>query len=301
MKKRLLAVALTGVIGASMVIPAMAADEVTSGGVKPVSAGSTDIIAGVVVDDEDMKLKVEVPTTFAFVVNGTVDSSKKTQAVTRENDGLLLPNIKVKVDKPSEGSTQGEYHLEAGETENWKFTNYSTKLSDPSDTSSARQGLDVYVWGEIANEGTPQSRNYWTNVASVTDDDADFKKYALSVTSDAVVTDETSAPTATAKEEVVFSKGTEDGNLAMAKKIYIPAPDVTAGIDETTGYALIGSEVGAEFDVKVGGKRGNYTQIENSAKVGTVIWTIATPKITAPTGTKTAPNENYQSEATPTT
>ena len=74
MKKRLLAVALTGVIGASMVIPAMAA---TSGGVAQSSAGSTDIIAGVMVDDEDMKLKVEVPTTFAFVVNGTVDSRKK--------------------------------------------------------------------------------------------------------------------------------------------------------------------------------------------------------------------------------
>ena len=80
---------------------------------------------------------------------------------------------------------------------------------------------------------------------------------------------------------VDFNTGQTSGNLGMGQKIRIPAPDASAGIDEKTGYALTGREVGADFSVSVGGKRGNYTQIEQSAKIGTVIWTIETPRMPA--------------------
>ena len=261
---------------------------VTSGGAVRASKGSTDIIAGVVVDDQDMKLKVEVPTTFAFVVNGTVTNGGS-DAVTVENGGVLLPNIRIKVDKPSTETESGTYHLEVGELGNWKFTNYSTKLTEAGD---AREGLAVDVRGEIKNEGTPRSRNYWTHTAAVTDAESDFKKYTMSVTSDHVLMDEETGEVGTAR--VDFNTGQTSGNLGMGQKIRIPAPDASAGIDEKTGYALTGREAGADFSVSVGGKRGNYTQIEQSAKIGTVIWTIETPRMPA---ANTAPNNAYQKEA----
>lgn len=301
MKKRLLAVALTGVVGASMVIPAMAA---TSGGVAQSSAGSTDIIAGVMVDDEDMKLKVEVPTTFAFVVNGTVDSRKKNDAITVASDGLLLPNVKVKVDTPStEEASNGSYHLEIGELGNWKFTNYSTRIKRESgdegkfDPATDRVGVAVDVWGAVQNEGTPSSRNYWNHVATVASGEAGFKQYTLSVKSDKVVAKGAANSETGAEETVKFATAQDDGTLAMPKAIRVPAPDATAGVDKVTKYALAGAEADATFNVEVGGVRGNYTQVEESAKVGTVIWTIQTP--TTEANYKTAPNRPYQNAAEP--
>ena len=303
MKKRLLAVALTGVVGASMVIPAMAA---TSGGVAQSSAGSTDIIAGVMVDDEDMKLKVEVPTTFAFVVNGTVGADNKSDAITVESGGLLLPNVKVKVDTPSTGedTKDGTYHLEIGELGNWKFTNYSTrnKKTDGSDEGkydpdTERVGVAVDVWGAVQNEGTPSSRNYWNHVATVASGEAGFKQYSLSVKSDKVV-DKGAPNTETGAEGTVkFATAQDDGTLAMNKAIRVPAPDAKAGVDKVTKYTLAGAEADATFNVEVGGVRGNYTQVEESAKVGTVIWTIQTP--TTEAKYNTAPNRPYQNAAEP--
>ena len=302
MKKRLLAVALTGVIGASMVIPAMAA---TSGGVAQSSAGSTDIIAGVMVDDEDMKLKVEVPTTFAFVVNGTVGTQGKSDAITVESGGLLLPNVKVKVDKPSTGedTKDGTYHLEIGELGNWKFTNYSTRIKRESgdegkfDPATDRVGVAVDVWGAVQNEGTPSSRNYWNHVATGASGEAGFKQYTLSVKSDKVVAKGAANSETGAEETVKFATAQDDGTLAMPKAIRVPAPDATAGVDKVTKYALAGAEADATFNVEVGGVRGNYTQVEESAKVGTVIWTIQTP--TTEAKYNTAPNRPYQNAAEP--
>ena len=58
-----------------------------------------------------------------------------------------------------------------------------------------------------------------------------------------------------------------------------------------------GAEADATFNVEVGGVRGNYTQVEESAKVGTVIWTIQTP--TTDANYNTAPNRPYQNAADP--
>ena len=58
----------------------------------------------------------------------------------------------------------------------------------------------------------------------------------------------------------------------------IGAPDVTsdnaANLDNTTKLAKAGNVEEVTFDVKVGGVRGDYNKVENSAKVGTINWTV---------------------------
>lgn len=276
MKKKLISVMATGILCASMVIPAMAD---TAGGAVPTLDG-TDVYAGITLEDPDAKIKVEVPTLFAFVVNGSVTADTSAVESVITNPGgpatILLPNIKVKVDKPSTtAGNDGEYHLETEASGNWKFVNYSTKKGTQVEN---RDGLEVKISGSIKNEGTDVSRNYWTHVSNA--DDAavsgtkdGFKKYTLEVN----------------KEK--FSTVDTDGSFAMANPITLAAPDLTAGgVDATTKYAKVGKEIDTTFNVYVGGQRDQYNQVEESAKVGTIVWTI---QAESQDGVKTAPNEDY--------
>lgn len=276
MKKKLISVMATGILCASMVIPAMAD---TAGGAVPTLDG-TDVYAGITLEDPDAKIKVEVPTLFAFVVNGTIDADTSAVESVITNPGgpatILLPNIKVKVDTPStEAGNDGVYHLETEASGNWKFVNYSTKAGTQVD---ARDGLKLTISGSIKNEGTDVSRNYWTHVSNADDptvkgQTTGFKKYTLEV------------------NEKKFSKVDTDGSFAMANPIELAAPDLTAGgVDATTKYAKVGKEIDATFNVYVGGQRDQYNQVEESAKVGTIVWTI---QAESQDGVKTAPNEDY--------
>lgn len=276
MKKKLISVMATGILCASMVIPAMAD---TAGGAVPTLDG-TDVYAGITLEDPDAKIKVEVPTLFAFVVNGSVTADTSAVESVITNPGgpatILLPNIKVKVDKPSTtAGNDGEYHLETEASGNWKFVNYSTKKGTQVEN---RDGLEVKISGSIKNEGTDVSRNYWTHVsnaddAAVSGQTTGFKKYTLAVNGEK------------------FSTVDTDGSFAMANPITLAAPDLTAGgVDATTKYAKVGKEIDTTFNVYVGGQRDQYNQVEESAKVGTIVWTI---QAESQDGVKTAPNEDY--------
>lgn len=276
MKKKLISVMATGILCASMVIPAMAD---TAGGAIT-SPDGTDVYAGITLADPDAKIKVEVPTLFAFVVNGSVtaDTNAVESVITNPSGPatILLPNIKVKVDRPStSGQSDGEYHLETEASGNWKFVNYSTKAGAQVDN---RDGMEVKISGSIKNEGTDVSRNYWTHVsnadtAAVSGNTDGFKKYTLEVNGEK------------------FSAVDTDGSFAMAKPITIAAPDLIAGgVDATTKYAKVGKEIDATFNVYVGGQRGQYNQVEESAKVGTIVWTI---QAEAQDKVVTAPDEDY--------
>lgn len=276
MKRKLISVMATGILCASMVVPAMAD---TAGGAVPTLDG-TDVYAGITLDDPDAKIKVEVPTLFAFVVNGSVNAdTSAVESVITNPDGpadILLPNIKVKVDTPSGAAGDvGVYHLETEASGNWKFVNYSTKAGNQVDN---RDGLEVKISGSIKNEGTDVSRNYWTHVsnadtAAVSGQTAGFKKYTLAVNGEK------------------FSTVNTDGSFAMANPITLAAPDLTAGgVDATTKYAKVGKELDTTFNVYVGGQKGQYNQVEESAKVGTIVWTI---QAESQDGVKTAPNEDY--------
>lgn len=277
MKKKILSAVLTGAMCASMVIPAMAN---TAGGAVPTLDG-TEVWAGITLDDPDAKIKVEVPTLFAFVVNGSVDAGATgavESAITNPGGtaDILLPNIKVKVDSASTAAgNDGIYHLETVASGNWKFVNYSTKAGNQVE---GRAGLEVQITGSIKNEGTEASRNYWTHVANADDavnkgETAGFKKYTLEV------------------NQEKFDQVESDGSFVMSNPITLGAPDLTVGgVNKTTGYANVGREVETAFNVHVGGKKNQYNQVEESAKVGTIVWTI---QAESQDGVETAPDNDF--------
>ncbi|MGL5437023.1 MAG: hypothetical protein ACRDBO_16875 [Lachnospiraceae bacterium] len=275
MKKKLATTLLAGALSASMVVPAFA----TSSGAVP-SADGTEVWAGIILEDKDAKVMVEVPTLFAFVVNGSVLNADN-GAVTVAGGEILLPNAKVKVTTAS-GSLPGAtgssaaYSIQYVGDGNMPFTNYSTV-----DNGGTREGLAVTVNGNIKNEGTPVSRNYWEHTSSTNTTTSDFKKYNVSI-------DGHNFDTAS------------NGGLQMADVdvISLAAPDldldgdgVIDNLNTTTNLAITGVTHQAAFSVTVGGVRNQYKQVEESAKVGTIVWTVS-----AAVGDQdvyTAPNNDY--------
>lgn len=276
MKKKLVTGLLAGVLATSMVIPAMA----NQGGTVPTSDG-TKVWAGIIIEDMDAKIKVEVPTLFAFVVKGTTNTSD-TSAVKSEDGDIYLPNVKVKVTTASDiaGGIQGVYSLEYDQTlpvdGKLPFTNYSTYTN----SSGAREGLGVNLNGNIKNEGADVTRNYWTHATNVTSAKTDFKKYNISIDGNLF---DTSA----------------NGGLQMAGTgLGLTAPNldpqgngtnVNLGDDD---YAIVGETLYAQFDVLVGGEKGQYRQVEESAKIGTIVWTVSVD-VEHEDGIETAPDKDF--------
>lgn len=267
-KIKFVSAAATLALAAAMALPVFAeAPEMTSedgtiGGAIPTDNG-TQVWAGVAVDNPDMRIKVTVPTLFAFVVNGTVDTAVGANLVTVENDGLLLPNVKVtNVQGTSGGST---YDISTVGESTLKFENFSTYLKN-----DVRTGLAVEVTGSIRNEGTENSRNGWTHIGTQPSQTAkqDVKKYRLSVDDQPFVPQ-------------------QDGSFGMNAAVKIAAPDVTsdsaANLDTTTQLAKTGAVHEVEFGVEVGGTRGDYKTVEESAKVGTISWMVSA-EATVPQG-----------------
>lgn len=293
MKKRFMTALLTGAMAASMVMPAMAAPDGLGAGAVPVSDG-TEVWAGIVIDEAEMdaKIKVEVPTLFAFVVKGTTDISNETGIA----DGdLYLPNVKVHVTTKSASGTNAVYELqtvsEVTEEGKLPFTNYSTYNVHTDDGQggkiTTRTGLPVKINGNIKNEGDVASRNFWTHTASggITDVKTDFKHYNVSI------------------EGHNFDTLAANGGLQMADGIALTAPDVNLGgaganIDAVTKYASIGETTYATFGVSVGGQKGQYKQVEESAKIGTIVWTIGA-EIVGADDVITAPDASYLSAPQP--
>jgi len=271
MKKKLVTTLLAGVMAASMVMPALA----SGNGVGAVPSGDgTQVWAGIIIEDVEAKIKVEVPTLFAFVVKGTTTTAA---GVGVTDDDLYLPNFKVDVTTPSTSGTGAVFNLEQvgtlTEAGKLPFTNYSTQKG-----ATGRVGLPVMINGNITNEGEAISRNYWTHTASTgtTVATTDFKHYNVSIDGNE------------------FDTAAIGGGLQMAGKgIALTAPDETLNgdnIDPVTGYAKIGETYQAEFGVTVGGERGQYRQVEQSAKIGKIVWTISAE---IEGDVDTAPNEDY--------
>lgn len=262
MRKKMLTTMMTGILCTTMVFPAFA----TAGGANPAGRG-TDVFAGIMLDDPDAKVKVAVPTLFAFVVNGTLVAADAADSITVADGSLLLPNVKVEVTTPSDPGNPGVgvYAIQTVGDSAMKFTNYSTKAGAAA--ADPRVGLEVEMKGSIKNEGTLVSRNNWEHVAAATIGAADqFKKYTLNVGGQS------------------FSQAA-NGGFTMAAPIQIAAPNLgasgTAGnitytnMDPVTKLAISGVEQQVDFSVAVGGQRGQYNQVEQSAKVGNIEWTIS--------------------------
>lgn len=267
-KVKFLSVLATLALTVSMGATAFAAGEGTAGGGTGEVGGTipadngTQVWAGVAVDAPDMRIKVTVPTLFAFVVNGTVDSGDGI-AIESSTGGLLLPNVKVTNATPNPGTnppSSGEsYDITTVGESVLKFENFSTQYS-----TGHYEGLAVNVTGSIRNEGSAESRNGWTHVGSKPGtDSANKKQYQLVVAGDPFVSQ-------------------QDGSFGMNTAVALTAPDTGwssgttySNLNTTTNLANTGAVSEVEFGVNVGGDRADYQQVENSAKVGTIAWSVS--------------------------
>lgn len=275
MKKQLLTAAMAGLLSASTIMSAFAAQ----GGAVPTPSG-TDVYAGVALHDPDAKVNVLVPTLFGFVVMGTIDTTNVTPLTAAD---IKKPNVKVNVDTSSTPNSLGGYNYSIDVEQNYSFVieNRSTKaIAGAAAGTEDRTGLEVQLKGYIKNDGTLQDRNYWEHVGdagSMTGTNG-FKKYTLSVAGQP------------------FSQAIA-GGFEMASAVTIPGPQLgwngTAftNLDTATGYALNGRTIDANFDVKVGGQKGQYHQVEQSANIGTIVWVVSVP--VENTDAETAPDNPY--------
>lgn len=267
--KKVLGTLTAAALCMSMTIPAMAATTNSGGDVVTVPGG-TDVYAGIVVDDEtnaDARIRVTVPTVFAFVVNGTLDIAKKDNLLSSTDGTILLPNVKVNVLDPT--SNNSDYEIAVEQDSTMTFTNYSTKEK----TGGGREGISVNLTGSIENKGSDKDRNYWKHSANA----QGFKEFTLSL------------------ESQKFSKAAGANTFEMANAVVLDAPDVSdaANVDATTKLAKTGAAKDLAFDVQVGGKRGDYKQIEQSAKVGTIVWTVGYEVDNTTNNIPTAPGKDF--------
>lgn len=267
--KKVLGTLTAAALCMSMTIPAMAATT-NSGGEVVTVPGGTDVYAGVVVDDEtnaDARIRVTVPTVFAFVVNGTLDPLKSNNPLSSADGTILLPNVKVNVLDPT--SNNSDYEIAVEQDSTMTFTNYSTKEK----TGGGREGIPVNLTGSIENKGSDKDRNYWKHSANA----QGFKEFTLSL------------------ESQKFNKAAGANTFEMANAVVLAAPDVSdaANVDTTTKLAKTGAAKYLAFDVQVGGKRGDYKQIEQSAKVGTIVWTVGYQVDNTTNNIPTAPGNEF--------
>ena len=131
------------------------------------------------------------------------------------------------------------------------FKNYTTK-----EVAGNRVGLPLEVTGHVQNQGTPASRNHWEHIGVTPTAMADdFKKYRLIV------------------DGKNFDQEDGLGNFAMDGSIFLAAPAAT-GFD-TNNLTTTPTTKRLDFDAKVGGTEEMYEQIRRSAKLGTIVWSIA--------------------------
>ena len=262
-KMKLVSVAAAMAMAASMSVSAFAAGPTPAdpngniGGAVPTDNG-TEVWAGVAVDNPDMRIKVTVPTLFAFVVNGTVDTAKQSDAISVDDGGLLLPNVKVEnvTGGTPAGGAGATYDLTTTGSGSLTFENYSTYY-DSTDTDY--KGLEVNLNGTLKSE----VGSTWNYVAT-----APAQKYDYRISVNAVDFDTA-----------------QNGGYGMKTSIPLDAPtgvENGVNIDTTTKLAKTPSVEEAEFGVEVGGTRGDYNTVEASAKIGTIVWKVSTQQ-TVPT------------------
>ena len=230
---------------------------------------SQNIWLDVAKKDYSPRISVTVPTTFAFVVNGTLDAGSRVK-ISVDNGTLLLPNIVVNVldhDNPA-----SDYEIGVvGDSRLW-VKNYSTQTADQDADGNenynpaVRQGkavrLNACVEG-IENPGEEQG--YWKAAAEdskLTTDQGNYKNFRVSLT------DESSS-------YIFNSPDTADKSIWLDQEISLQAPLNKEGFTPS-GTANKPYEKELKLGVEVGGYRGQYSQIEESVKAGKIIWQVNT-------------------------
>jgi len=244
MKKKLAATLLAGALSACMILPAFAT-------ITTVPDTGTEVWAGVIIEDKNPIVKVEVPTLFAFVVNGTTGTGDSS-AVTSKNGYIYLPNVKVDKNYSLHYTGDGEM----------KMNNFSTYL-EKDQTESIRKGLKLTINGEIKESSEKNGWEYSNTIVEADPgNESEFKKYQISI------------------DTKGLTDVTPDG-YKMKDDIELEAPDTRysngsyGNLDQSTNLAIKPTTHIAAFDVIVGGRRDQYNKSEQSAKIGNIIWTVS--------------------------
>lgn len=222
------------------------------------------------------RISVTVPTSYGFVVVGSVEPTDS-GSVTSENGKVLLPNVRVNVTNPSTGPnhTDGEYVLSVDGPSQVLIKNYSTDVpEDQLDLDNPQRfGIGVKVRPYVQEieqfEALPNvlRRHYWKPVTTGTDPSGDaglFKYYRLGM--NGMWCDIPGSIKEGGATKRVYSL---DGILE------IPAPpDLEQNGWTAGGTALVPYIMAFDMDVQVGGIQNQYKQVEESVRVGQIGWQI---------------------------
>lgn len=228
---------------------------------------SQDVWLDVAKKDYRPRISVTVPTTFAFVVNGTLDAGSRVK-ISVDNGTLLLPNVVVNV--LDHDNTTSDYEIGVVGDSTLRVKNYSTQTADQDSDGNenydpaVRQGkavsLNAFVEG-VDNPG--EAQGFWKAAAEdakLTTDQSNFKNFRVSLA------DETS-------NYIFNSPDTADKSIWLDHEISLEAPPRSGGYTPS-GTANTPYEKELKLGVEVGGYRGQYSQIEESVKAGKIIWQI---------------------------
>ena len=213
------------------------------------------------------RLSVTVPTSYGFVVMGTVNTAD-TNPVSSDAGTILLPHVRI------EDSIDGTGHSIVWEgTGQVPLKNYSTDVREENvkDVNPKREGLPVemkaYVLKTPSYEvGGVQVLHNWKPVAEdPTGDINKYKQYRLGIGNSNWF-----------DTPGVISDGTAIKNVIyLHDNLPLPAPpDVATNGWNAGGLANVSSNTYYNVDVQVGGQRGQYNTTENSIKVSMIGWEI---------------------------
>lgn len=252
-----LAVCMTSAIGLCFSSSASSADSV---------GPTTNVWIDVVELSTEARVSVTVPLSYGFAVLGTTETSGTIadEAISVLNGNLYLPNVRVDVITPSAAGTAPEYQLSYVGTV-MPISNYSTdvRLENLDQTDPEREGLPVELRPYIVDSG--ETGHFWQISSSQpTNHGEDFKKYRMVLDGKAF-----------SEESTRNIDGSLTPVVVISDNIALPAPpDVPANGHTAAGTAQVPSQTYVPVDVQIGGRRGQYHQVEESINVARIIWEI---------------------------
>ena len=236
------------------------------------SASSTDSVGpttnvwiDVVQLSSEARVSVTVPFSYGFAVLGTTETNTTTadEAISTANGNLYLPNVRVQVSTSSAWGTS-EYQLTYTGTI-IPLENYSTDVREENigQTDPEREGLPVELRPYIAASG--ETKSFWQiSPIQPTSNGEDFKKYRMVLDGKAF-----------SEESKRNINGTLTPVVEISGNIALPAPpDVPTNGHTAAGTALVPSRTHVPVDVEIGGRRGQYHQVEESVNVARIYWEV---------------------------
>ncbi|MDR1764610.1 MAG: hypothetical protein LBR77_00645 [Lachnospiraceae bacterium] len=230
----------------------------------------TDVWLDVIKENQFARISVMVPVAYGFAVNGSLNTTD-TVTISVSNSTLITSNIRITVDDHS--SPNSSYTISVGADSNIAVYNYSTDVP-PSEQANAdpnRVGLALNMGAKMIRPVDPLSSlslsgidvGWWqfTELAP-TPTAADFKKFRLSIDGHAF------------DQLISGTSGTPDV-VGMNGTLALPAPPNLALNGWTAdGIAIVPSITTFPVGVEVGGLNGQYHQVEESMKVGQIVWNV---------------------------